>query len=102
EAARARCIRGAERTAFGPSTQAILDEAAARDIPWLRLNDYSLVQLGQGIYQPRTRATIASKTSSLAVDVAGDKELTTRLLASAGLPVPRSSPVRSVEDALTA
>jgi cyanophycin synthetase len=102
EAELERFILQAERTAFGPSTQAILDEAAARDIPWLRLNEYSLVQLGQGIYQQRIRATMTSKTSSLAVDVAGDKELTTRLLAAAGLPVPRSYPVGDVEDALAA
>src|SRR5215218_4836984 len=44
EAELERFILRAERTAFGPSTQAILDEAAARDIPWLRLNEYSLVQ----------------------------------------------------------
>ena len=102
EAELERFILRAERTAFGPSTQAILDEAVARDIPWLRLNEYSLVQLGQGIYQQRIRATMTSKTSSLAVDVAGDKELTTRLLAAAGLPVPRSYPVRDVEDAVAA
>ena len=71
----------------------------ARDIPFLRLNEHSLVQLGQGIYQQRIRATMTSKTSSLAVDVAGDKELTSRLLAAAGLPVPRSYPVRDVDDA---
>ena len=41
----------AERAAFGPSTQAILDEAALRDIPSIRLNDQSLVQLGHGIHQ---------------------------------------------------
>ncbi|MFL6269709.1 MAG: cyanophycin synthetase family protein, partial [Actinomycetes bacterium] len=102
EAELERFILRAERTAFGPSTQAILDEAAARDIPWLRLNEYSLVQLGQGIYQQRIRATMTSRTSSLAVDVAGDKELTTRLLAAAGLPVPRSFPVHDVADALAA
>ncbi|HET6748309.1 MAG TPA: cyanophycin synthetase, partial [Actinomycetes bacterium] len=82
-----RFILEAERNAFGPSTQAIIDEAAARDIPWLRLNDFSLVQLGQGVYQQRIRATMTSKTGSLAVDVAGDKEQTNRLLAAAGLPV---------------
>ena len=102
EAELERFILRAERTAFGPSTQAILDEAVARDIPFLRLNEHSLVQLGQGIYQQRIRATMTSKTSSLAVDVAGDKELTTRLLAAAGLPVPRSYPVRDVADAVAA
>ena len=83
-----RFLVQAERTAFGPSTQAILDEAVSRDIPWLRLNQHSLVQLGQGVHQQRIRATMTSNTSALAVDIAGDKELTTRLLAAAGLPVP--------------
>ena len=92
----------AERTAFGPSTQAILDEAASRDIPWLRLNDQSLVQLGQGRYQKRIRATMTSLTSALAVDIAGDKKLTTQLLAAAGLPVPRSEIVRWEDDAESA
>src|SRR5690606_18055505 len=35
-------IRFAQRRAFGPSTQALVDAAEARDIPWLRLNKYSL------------------------------------------------------------
>ncbi len=43
-----RFILRAERRAFGPSTQAIVDEAVSRDIPWIRLNQDSLVQLGQG------------------------------------------------------
>ncbi|HSO92909.1 MAG TPA: acetate--CoA ligase family protein, partial [Candidatus Dormibacteraeota bacterium] len=90
----------AERAAFGPSTQAILDEAARRDIPFIRLNDQSFVQLGQGKYQQRIRATMTSRTSALGVDIAGDKKLTTSLLASAGLPVPRSETVRSADEAV--
>jgi cyanophycin synthetase len=97
-----RFILAAERTAFGPSTQAIIEEAAARDIPWLRLDEASLVQLGQGVYQQRIRATMTTKTGSLAVDLAGDKEQTNRLLAAAGLPVPRAASVRSAEDAVAA
>jgi cyanophycin synthetase len=92
-------VRG-ERTAFGPSTQAIVDEAVSRDIPWLRLNTSSLVQLGQGVHQQRIRATMTSKTSSIAVDIAGNKELTLTLLGSAGLPVPRSQSVRTVDEAV--
>ncbi|HEX6132220.1 MAG TPA: cyanophycin synthetase [Actinomycetota bacterium] len=95
-------IRLAERRAFGPSTQALLDEAASRDIPFIRLNDQSLVQLGQGRYQQRIRATIASSTSALAVDIASDKDLTNRLLAAAGLPVPKSIVVRSADEAVDA
>ena len=92
----------AERTAFGPSTSAILEEAVSRDIPWIRLNEHSLVQLGQGVHAQRIRATMTSMTGALAVDIAGDKGLTTKLLASAGLPVPRSEAVRSVEAAVAA
>src|SRR3954469_23887173 len=67
----------AQRSAFGPSTQAILDEAVSRDIPWIRLNQASLVQLGQGVHAKRIRATMTSVTSSIAVDIASDKDLTT-------------------------
>jgi len=92
----------AERAAFGPSTQAILDEAALRDIPSIRLNEQSLVQLGHGIHQQRIRATMTSQTGSLGVDIAGDKKLTNRLLAATGVPVPRSEVVRSEDQAAAA
>ena len=85
----------AERAAFGPSTQAILDEAALRDIPSIRLNEQSLVQLGHGVHQQRIRATMTSQTSSLGVDIASDKKLTNKLLAATGVPVPRSEVVRN-------
>ena len=90
----------ARRFAFGPSTQAILDEAANRDIPFMRLSSGSLVQLGQGVHARRIRATMTSQTSSLAVDIAGDKVLTSTLLAAAGLPVPRSEGVRTKRGAV--
>ena len=92
-------VRG-ERTAFGPSTQAIVEEAVSRDIPYLRLNTASLVQLGQGVHAKRIRATMTSQTSSVAVDIASNKELTLNLLSAAGLPVPRSESVRTLEDAV--
>jgi cyanophycin synthetase len=97
-----RLIRLAERQAFGPSTQAILDEAASRDIPYLRLDRHSLVQLGHGVYQQRIRATMTSRTSGIAVDIASDKNLTNRLLDAAGLPVPKSEVVDTVEATLAA
>ncbi|HQH08501.1 MAG TPA: cyanophycin synthetase, partial [Phycicoccus sp.] len=88
-------IRRAERLAFGPSTNAIIEEAISRDIPYIRLNGASLVQLGQGVHAQRIRATMTSKTSALAVDIAGDKDLTATLLGSAGLPVPKQHVVRT-------
>ncbi|TQJ50902.1 cyanophycin synthetase [Phycicoccus sp. SLBN-51] len=95
-------LRRAQRTAFGPSTAAIIEEAVSRDIPYIRLNTASLVQLGQGVHAQRIRATMTSKTSSLAVDIASDKDMTTRLLASAGLPVPKQETVRSADAAAAA
>ena len=97
-----RLIRLAEKQGFGPSTQAILDEAASRDIPYLRLDRFSLVQLGQGVHQQRIRATMTSKTSGIAVDIASDKNLTNRLLDSAGLPVPKSEVVTTADAAVVA
>ena len=97
-----RLIRLAERLAFGPSTQALIDEAVSRDIPYIRLDRHSLVQLGQGVHQQRIRATMTSQTSAIGVDVASDKSLTNRLLDSAGLPVPRSEVVESEDGAAAA
>src|SRR6185503_10520127 len=72
-----------EDTRLGPSTGCIVDEAAKRGIPFIRLNKQSLVQLGYGVNQKRIRATIASTTSNIAVDIAGDKEETKLLLGAA-------------------
>ncbi len=90
-----REIREEER--LGPSTGSIVEEAARRKIPYIRLNNSSLVQLGYGINQKRIRATIASTTSSIAVDIACDKEETKNLLEAAEIPVPRGRIVRSEE-----
>ena len=68
----------------------------------MRLNEASLIQLGQGKYQERIRATMTSMTSALAVDIASDKKMTNRLLAAAGLPVPRSEVVRTADEAVAA
>ncbi len=97
-----RLIRLAERQAFGPSTQALIDEAVSRDIPFIRLDRHSLVQFGHGVHQQRIRATMTSLTSAIGVDVASDKSLTNRLLDSAGLPVPRADVVADVEAAVAA
>ena len=95
-------IRIAERQAFGPSTQALIDEAVSRDIPFIRLDRHSLVQFGHGLYQKRIRATMTSLTSAIGVDIASDKSLTNQLLDSAGLPVPRAEVVTTEEEAAVA
>src|SRR5688572_29463679 len=82
-------IRFAQRRALGPSTASLVKAAEARNIPWLRLNDQSLVQLGHGKYQQRIQATVSGRTPHIAVELASDKEETNKILASLGLPVPR-------------
>ena len=87
-----------EETRLGPSTGCIVEEAAKRGIPFIRLNKSSLVQLGYGINQQRIRATIAGTTSCIAVDIAGDKDETKRLLGAAEIPVPKGSIIRSEDE----
>lgn len=76
-----------ERDRLGPSTGSIVEEAVARDIPWIRLGSNSLVQLGYGINQVRFQATITNKTSHIAVDIACNKEQTKKMLEAASIPV---------------
>jgi cyanophycin synthetase len=84
---RMREIREDER--LGPSTGSIVEEAEARGIPWIRLNKYSLCQLGYGANQKRIQATVTSETSSIGVEIACDKEDTKYLLEQAEVEVPR-------------
>ncbi|MCW5579265.1 MAG: acetate--CoA ligase family protein, partial [Dokdonella sp.] len=100
--ARDEFIRYAQRRALGPSTAALVRAAEERGIPWLRLNDQSLVQLGHGRYQQRIQATVTGRTSHIAVELASDKEETNKILASLGLPVPRQELVQSAEQAVRA
>ena len=95
-------IRFAQRRALGPSTASLVHAAEARNIPWMRLNAYSLVQLGLGKYQQRIQATVTGRTSHIAVEMASDKEETNKLLGALGLPVPRQELVQRVEDAVRA
>ncbi len=92
--------RLAEEVALGPSTRSLVDEAKRRGIPALRLNEYSLVQLGWGVRQRRIQATVTSNTGHIGVEIAQDKELTASLLERAGLPVPRHERVHDAEDAV--
>lgn len=91
-----------ERSLFGPSTQAIVDEAMSRGIPHMRLNKHSYVQLGQGRFQRRIQATLMDNTSALGVDIAQDKDRTKKILQENGVLVPEGRVVRSWEEALRA
>jgi len=83
-----------ENVRLGPSTGSIIEEAESRNIPWIRLNKYSLCQLGYGANQKRIQATVTSETSSIGVELACDKEDTKYLLEQAEVPVPRGEIIR--------
>lgn len=87
-----------EDVRFGPSTGSIVEEADRRGIPYIRLNDQSLVQLGFGVHQQRIQATVTAKTNMIAVDIAGDKSATKKLLGDMGVPVPKGYRIRELED----
>lgn len=87
-----REIREDER--LGPSTGSIVEEAVSRGIPWIRLNKYSLCQLGYGANQKRIQATVTSETSNIGVEIACDKEDTKYLLEHAEVEVPRGEIIR--------
>jgi len=102
EEARTDFIRYAQRRALGPSTASLVKAADERNIPWLRLNEQSLIQLGHGKFQQRIQATVTGRTSYIAVELAQDKEETNKILANCGLPVPQQELVRSADRAVRA
>ncbi|KLU62062.1 cyanophycin synthetase [Peptococcaceae bacterium CEB3] len=73
---------------LGLSTKMIIKACQERGIPFRRLNEYSLLQLGYGRNQRRLQAAMTDRTGCIGVDIAGDKGLTKRLLKAAGIPVP--------------
>jgi cyanophycin synthetase len=86
-----------QEEALGPSTASLVNEAQKRGIPTTRLDNNSLVMLGYGSRQQRIEATITGRTSNIAVDLAGDKEKTKRMLESAAIPVPKGRVVRDLD-----
>ena len=87
-----------EDVRFGPSTGSLIDEAVNRGIPYIRLNDQSLVQLGYGVYQKRIQATTTANTNMIAVDIAGNKHATKKLLGDMGVPVPKGFRIRNNDE----
>jgi cyanophycin synthetase len=102
EGERERLRRLAQGVGLGPSTSAIVAAARARGIPARRLDEYSLVQLGQGARLRRIRTAETDQTGLVAEAIAKDKELTRALLHAVGVPVPVGRPVEDAEDAWVA
>ena len=84
-----RCARSAKRFVSVHRPGSLVEEAESRDIPFIRLNDQSLVQLGYGVHQKRIQATTTANTNMISVDIAGNKHATKKLLGDMGVPVPK-------------
>ncbi|MEN9372469.1 MAG: hypothetical protein RIR79_21 [Pseudomonadota bacterium] len=80
---------------LGPSTSHIVDAAIDRKIPFIRLTEGNLVQLGYGINQRRIWTAETDQTSAIAEEIASDKDLTKSLLKACGVPVPEGELVKS-------
>lgn len=83
---------------FGPSTYSIVSEAVSRGIPYIRLSNHALIQLGYGKYQKRIQATLTCKTACFAVEIAGDKRATKAILSESGVQVPKGTTVYDEEE----
>ena len=91
-----------EDVRLGPSTGAIVQAAVARNIPFRRLTDGSLVAFGWGSRQRKIQAAEIDRTGAIAEAIAQDKELTKKLLDAAGVPVPHGRIAQDADDAWAA
>ena len=84
--------------ALGPSTEALVRAAEARNVPWLELDIRNLLQFGYGVHQKRVQASLTSHSNILSVELACDKEATKQMLGNAGIPVPKGTVVYSLRE----
>lgn len=84
---------------LGPSTGCIVNAAVARNIPYSRMTEGSMVRFGWGSKQRRIQAAEIDSTSAIAEAIAQNKELSKKLLAAAGVPVPMGRAVSDADDA---
>ena len=93
-------LRGlADSLCLGPSTASIANAATDRGIPWIRLNEGNLVQIGYGSRQRRIWTAETDQTSAIAESISCDKELTKSLLAACGVPIPEGRIAHDADDA---
>ena len=99
QAAVSRIAQAIEARYLGPGTASIVHAAGQRRIPFIRLNDGNLVQLGYGAAQRRIWSTETDKTSAIGLGIAEDKDLSKQLLQACGIPVPEWELVGSSDEA---
>ncbi|MEO0376652.1 MAG: cyanophycin synthetase, partial [Cyanobacteria bacterium P01_A01_bin.17] len=84
--------------AQGASTEALIQEAENRGIPWAHLETCDLFQFGYGKHQKRIQAALTSHSNILGVELACDKERTKEILTSMGAPVPLGKVIYAFRD----
>ncbi|HCR85086.1 MAG TPA: hypothetical protein DIV86_00245, partial [Alphaproteobacteria bacterium] len=90
-----------EHFALDQSVRAMITEAEKRDIPWFRIAPkFRDVQFGYGHKQQRMRETLSSKENILATTYSRDKDFSSRLLGSVGLPVGKFVTVANANEAM--
>ncbi|MEN6316991.1 MAG: cyanophycin synthetase [Clostridiaceae bacterium] len=92
----------AAETDLGPSTSAIYEEALKRNIPVTCLENSGILQLGYGKYTHFVEASLTDKPGCIAVDFAGNKHLTKKILSEEGIPVPFGDIAYTVQSAVSA
>jgi cyanophycin synthetase len=86
----------------GPSTKSIIDAAKKRGIPVRTIADGKFIVLGQGKYQKRISAAICETTSNIAVEIAGNKEITKQILGDSKIPVPKGLCIQNESELMQA
>ncbi len=92
----------AREVCLGPSTMVLVEAAKSRCIPVTRIDrsgSRNFVLLGHGVKQRRILASKTDRTSTIAVSISDDKEMTKGFLRRIGVPVPEGRPVQDAEDA---
>jgi cyanophycin synthetase len=98
----ARVRSADEDFSFGDATGPIVAAARQRDVPVIRLDSESRVQLGHGVHSRRIRKAATDATGFLAEQSSTDKQYTKRLWSRLGIPVPAGRIAIDADDAVVA
>lgn len=93
-------VHVADETCLGGTIYPMLLAAKARGIPIARIDDYALVQLGEGLHQRRIKPATTELTGWIAEQVSCDKAYVKSLWARAGVPVAAGRVVRDEDEAV--
>jgi cyanophycin synthetase len=87
-----------EESKLGPSTKSIVDASISKNIPWERLNNYSLVNLGYGENNKSIIASSTEQTKLSAEIICKNKDTTKFMLNSIGVRCPKGYVVFEEKD----